>query len=107
MSTSTVPVKRVLVTLNVPEDTDPANLAHLFDFDLPSYYPGVDVDSTVYATEELYLADLEYAVCREGPCSRCGVHVEERFERVAIDMAGRNDCGESEDGAPHEIDELA
>lgn len=42
---------------------------------------------------------------REGECWRCGTHVNESLERVAIDGQGRNDCPESEDGAPHEIDE--
>lgn len=38
----------------------------------------------------------------EGECWRCGTHIESRVEVVWLDGELRNDCGESEDGAPHE-----
>lgn len=47
------------------------------------------------------VADL---VGRTGPCFRCGEEVASQVEVAYLDGAGRNDCAESEDGLPHEID---
>lgn len=40
-----------------------------------------------------------------GVCFRCNEEVGSQWELVWLDSASRNDCPESEDGAPHEIDE--
>lgn len=40
----------------------------------------------------------------EGTCFRCDVHIESRVEVIWLDGVLRNDCGESEDGLPHEKD---
>lgn len=40
-----------------------------------------------------------------GECWRCNAHVESVLEIVWLDLAQRNDCPESEDGAPHEVEE--
>lgn len=42
---------------------------------------------------------------RSGPCWRCGENVDGFIEVGYMDIASRTDCGESTDGAPHEIDE--
>lgn len=44
-------------------------------------------------------------VGRTGECFRCGSTVTGQLEVAFIDRAGRNDCAESADGAPCEIDE--
>ena len=41
---------------------------------------------------------------RTGTCFRCDVPVESTIEVAFLDGEGRNDCPESGDGAPHEID---
>lgn len=40
-----------------------------------------------------------------GPCWRCGTEVGGFIEVGYTDIDGRTDCSESEDGAPHEIEE--
>lgn len=116
MSTPTgAPVKRALITVNVPADVDPQDLAIYLDMQLPREFTyganpdgsyGNHVDSTVYESEGAYLADLEEIVCRTGPCWRCGTEVTEQFDRIALDAGQRNICPEADDyDTPHEIDE--
>jgi hypothetical protein len=47
---------RVLATFDVPDGTDPWEVAIELDYKLAAVFG--DVDSTVYATEADYLADL-------------------------------------------------
>lgn len=39
-----------------------------------------------------------------GECWRCNAGITSQVEVVWLDAQGRNDCPESEDGAPHEKD---
>ncbi len=53
----------------------------------------------------LALFTVGQLVGEEGTCWRCSNPVTSQVEAVWLDTAARNDCPESEDGAPHEIAE--
>ncbi len=49
-------------------------------------------------------SDIDRGEANVGVCFRCNNVVTAQFELVWLDGESRNDCPESEDGAPHEID---
>src|SRR3990167_219164 len=105
MSETTAPVKRVLITVNVPDDLTPQDVAIFIDCEFGGAYRA-DADATVYDSEDDYLTDLAEMVCRTGPCWRCGTEVTEQFDRIALDGAQMNTCQASDEfDMPHEIDE--
>lgn len=79
-----------------------ADLREMLNHNL-DHFEGIDKDDAL--RELLDLLDQEDDSCRVGNCFRCGMPVEEIDTRIAVDISGRDDCPESADGLPHEIDE--